>query len=402
MEYRSLRPEEVVLLRRAEEYCFHVAPSEYDAFVMHKMRPEECRGIFGPDGDLLAGMINFPLQVYMGGARLKMGGIAGVVSWPESRRAGYVAELLVRSIAEMKEAEWPLSSLYPFKQPFYRRYGWEVTAAWVQHEFAPDLLTQYRGNQGTVRRYAPGEANWLELARLYNEAFSHRFGYIARETEAFWSDWVNPLWSPWGNIYHTAVWSPAPGAAAEGYLLYRFVKEDDSRIFMVKELAALTPAAEQGLWGFVAQHDSQVKAVRHRTPREYPLWHLVENTTGTKSTLGSGWMLRLVDLKPAFEQRPWPGAPDGALTFAVTDAQAPWNQGTWRLSFESGHATLSPAPTATPDLTTHITTLAQLYAGFVKPGEAVRTGRLTCADPRALKLLAQATTDTEMWFYEFF
>jgi predicted acetyltransferase len=401
MEYRMLRSDELTMFRRAEEYCFHIPPADYDSFVEHKLKLEETRAIFGDDGEFKAGLINYPLTLYMGGAKLGMGGVAGVVSLPESRREGYVGEVLRRLIAEEKEKGVPLSGLYPFKQAFYRRFGWELSAWWLWHTIAVEELAPYRRVAGHVSRHTAAEADWLELERIYSARHAREYGYVARETESFWQDWTLPAWGKLA--FYAAVWRPVREAQAEGYLIYRFNKADDGHMeLIVRELVALTQAAERGLWGFVAQHDSQIKHVRYRTPRDYPLSHLVENTRAVKSTLESGWMLRFIDVKAAFEGRPWPGVPNGSLTLGITDEQAPWNAGTWRLTFESGRATLVPAAAETPALSASVNTWIQLYAGALRPAQAVASGCLACSDDGALRLLAQATGGAELWFYEFF
>lgn len=404
MEYRACRPDEIQQqLRRAAEYCFFVEPRENDGYIENRVKPECTRALFDNEGQLKAGLVNFPLELYMGGAKLRMGAVAGVVSWPESRREGYVGDLLVRLLAEERERGVPLSGLYPFKQSFYRRFGWEVAAAWVSHTVPLDLLGHHRGRPGVVQRFAPGQADWRLLEALYAARYAAEWGYVVRETDDYWANWGNPEWNPPAMQLHTAIWRPTRTAEPEGYLLYRFAKDDQGHMLLaVKELVAVTPAAEQGLWGYIAQHDSQVRAVRFRTLRDYPLWHLVENKREVKSALDSGAMLRFVDLKPAFEQRPWPGTPNGALTLTVTDEHAPWNQGTWKVAFETGRATVSAVPAATSQLSVDITTLAQLYAGFVRPDQAAWSGRLQCSDPKALRLLAAATAGKELWYYEFY
>jgi hypothetical protein len=49
-----------------------------------------------------------------------------------------------------------------------------------------------------------------------------------------------------------------------------------------------------------------------------------------------------------------------------------------------------------------VQTWAQWYAGFVRPDQAVATGRLSATDVRSLDLLAAATAGEEMFFFEFF
>lgn len=403
MVYRTLNQSEIEILRPAEEYCFHIPSGDasYSAWIEHRLRAEDCRGIFGDDGRLKAGLINFPMQVYMAGAKLGMGGIAGVVSWPENRREGNVGRLLCSLLAEEKDRGVPLSGLFPFKQAFYRRFGWEVSSYWLMNHTPVDQFAPYRKQGGHVQRLMPGEADWRVLERIYASKFAGQYGYVVRETEHMWTNWVNPAWS--GRKCHTAMWAPEPGAEPEGYVLYRFDKNDaGERELLVEELVGLSLAAERGLWGFIAQHDSMAKAVAYRTRRSYPLTHLLENTRAGKTTLEAGWMLRLVDLKAAFEQRPWPGAPDGRLTIGVTDSQAPWNAGTWSITFEGGHARVEAAPAETPELSAPIQVWNQVYAGAHSPSQCAASGQLASSSDRALKLLDRATWDTEMWYYEYY
>ncbi|HYF93727.1 MAG TPA: GNAT family N-acetyltransferase [Symbiobacteriaceae bacterium] len=403
MQYRAIQPDEIEQLKRAEEYCFFIPPEDNEPWMDRKVRPEYLLGAFGDDGVMKAGLTNFPFQLYIGGAKLGMGGIAGVVSWPEYRREGNVGELLIRLLHQEREKGVPLSGLFPFKQSFYRRFGWEVSAAWLMTDIPIDGLAQYRRSEGFIRHFAPGQADWRSLETLYAARFASRFGAMVRETEHHWVNWVLVDWSRWGR-WHTAVWSTGPAAEPEGYLLYKFNKDEktNQQQILIKELVALTPAAERGLWGFIAQHDSQVAVAQIRTRRDYPLWHLVENTREVKSTLQSGWMLRFVDMLAAFETRPWPGAPEASFAIGAVDEHLPWNSGTFRLRIEAERCTLTPAPAETAALAADQRTWAQLYAGFIQPEQAVMTGRMTCTDEKALKALSAALAGKEMWFYEYF
>ncbi len=52
-----------------------------------------------------------------------MGGVAGVATYPEYRRSGYVKELLQHSLQTMKKDGYTVSMLHPFAVSFYRKYG---------------------------------------------------------------------------------------------------------------------------------------------------------------------------------------------------------------------------------------------------------------------------------------
>ncbi|HLN60797.1 MAG TPA: GNAT family N-acetyltransferase [Symbiobacteriaceae bacterium] len=388
MTYRAIQPAEIPQWRAFEEYCFRIKPADFDVWMATLFRIENVRAYFGRSGEMLAALTLFPFAVYMDGRRMAMGGIGGVASVPENRRGGYVGQALVGSLAEMKERQMPISTLYPFKQAFYRRYGWEVAAARVEHKIPLDLLAGYRKAGGVVRRYLPGQPPVELLEQVYGAWAAPQRGRLVRESDWHWTAFIARA------AYHTAVWHPEAGAAPEGYLIYRL---DEDRLH-VHDFVAATRAAERALLGYMANHDSQVKFALLRTGREYPLWHLVDDTYPVESKLHAGWQLRLVDLQAAFEGRPWPADVRGSLTMQVADEHAPWNAGTWRVTFEGGAAVVRRAPGAVAGLAATVQTWAQLYAGFVRPEVALANDRLAVADRSGMELLGQALRGPGMDF----
>jgi predicted acetyltransferase len=400
MDYRALRPDEIATYRAHEEYAFGVAPADSDAFMENAFAIEHTRVLAKAQGDIKAVLSNLPFTLYMEGKQLPVAGIASVASLPENRRGGYVGELLLRCIAETREQGRPLSFLYPFKQSFYRRYGWEVASSWVESDIPIAQFAAYRKSAGVIRRYLPGEVDWQVLASLYAPWAAQHWGHMVRETEQHWNRMVLTPWSQ--RKWHVALWSPGPGAAPEGYLIYRLDQHKEKQTLIIRQLLAQTRAAEQGLCGFVANHDSQVEQVHMRTLLQTPLTHLIGDTYEMKSTLKHGWMLRLVDFKEALEARPWLSGVGGSVCVEVSDEYAPWNTGTWRIALEGGRAVVTAAPAEAPALSADVQTWAQLYAGFVRPQAAVETGRLQISDRAGLCLLNMATTGEPLFFPEFF
>lgn len=400
MEYRPIAAAEVPRWREFQEYSFQITPAEFDPWMAQKFRIAHTRSLFDEQGRMKSTCALWPFQLHWEGVRLPMGGIASVASLPENRRSGLVGQLLGRLVQEMKEREMPLSALFPFQQAFYRRFGWEVASAWVEHTIPLALLHPGEG-AGSVQRLLPGEGDWRILSRVYDRWAQVRRGYMVRPDEFHWRNWV---YQPWPKSqFHTAIFAPAGDAVPEGYLLYKLDRDDHGKSFLqLQELVCLTPQAWRSLWRFVANHDSQAESVRVRTSRTYPIWELVSNTRPVQSTLKAGWMLRLVDFQRALEARPWPGDVTGAVTVSVSDSLAPWNAGTWRVEWESGHARVTPAPGAVPVLSADIQTWAQLYAGVVSPARAAFTGGLCAADSEALQRFARALAGEPMAFFEHF
>src|SRR6476619_4368216 len=65
------------------------------------------------------------MPMLFGGKPVMTGGLSAVATPPESRRQGLIGRLIRATLEEIRGRGWPLSALYPFYFPFYKRYGWE-------------------------------------------------------------------------------------------------------------------------------------------------------------------------------------------------------------------------------------------------------------------------------------
>ncbi|MFZ5826094.1 MAG: GNAT family N-acetyltransferase [Bacillota bacterium] len=402
MEYRSLRESEIPAWRALMEYAFVFTPAEYEPRMQNVFRLEMVRVLADEAGSLAAALVLDPFRLHWEGRTLAMGGVASVGSPPETRRRGHVRRLMASALAEMKEREMPLSGLYPFEEAFYRRLGWGDGVAQIRHTIPVSMLQPLQRAPGEIRRLGGGWENWAEFDPIYTRWASARRGPIVRGTEAHWRRRVNgPTHQSYAPL-HAAIWSPAPGAEPEGYMLYRFDKTGDDHNFAIHEWVALTPAALEGLLGFAANHDSRVRAVVIKALPDLPLWHLIRDPGDTESRIAPAFQIRLVDLARAYAERPWPVGVTGSLTIGVHDELAPWNSGGWRIQFEAGHATAEPTKLDNPDLLAPIEVWSQIYAGGVTPLQAQRLGRLAVTNPVSLDLLARATAGDPLLFFEFF
>jgi len=106
-------------------------------------------------------------------------------------------------------------------------------------------------------------------------------------------------------------------------------------------------------------------------------------------------MLRVIDVQKAVPARPAaPGAPEGAFSIALTDAAAPWNQGTWRIESSGGKLSARKADGSRSDLSMEAPTFAAIYEGFMKASDAVRSGLAEASD-RDAALLADRVFASE-------
>ncbi len=96
----------------------------YDPEKNSRPEPEQVY-ILEEDGYLRAMTVVLPLEVFVDGEPVPMGGIGDVVTHAAYRRRGYSGKLVRAVLGRVRERGVHLSMLHPFAHVFYRRYGWE-------------------------------------------------------------------------------------------------------------------------------------------------------------------------------------------------------------------------------------------------------------------------------------
>ncbi|RIW27462.1 GNAT family N-acetyltransferase [Bacillus salacetis] len=134
-------------------YAFQYnVPDEEKVKRFKQLDDQELYGI-EVEGNLAAKLHLLPLNIIFGEASMKMGGIAGVATYPEHRRKGLVKELLSESLIRMRELGQTVSMLHPFSVAFYRKYGWELFSALKKVKVAKQDLKMFEEVSGTIKRF---------------------------------------------------------------------------------------------------------------------------------------------------------------------------------------------------------------------------------------------------------
>ena len=118
----------------------------------------------------------------------------------------------------------------------------------------------------------------------------------------------------------------------EGYLIYRGGSAEET---WLPEFLTLTPRAQRGLLGLLRRHEMQVRKFAWKAPEDDGLWSQCYHKE-METTLGTNLQGRVVDLVGALSAwKPDPSA-RGTLLLGIHDPTAPWNQGTWKVTFDEG------------------------------------------------------------------
>ena len=95
---------------------------------------------------------------------------------------------------------------------------------------------------------------------------------------------------------------------------------------------------------------------------------------------------RIVDVKGALEQIPYPKQVEGGLVIQTEDPLADWNTGTFRLTVRQGRGFVERTAQEQPDAVMPIGTLALLVFGAMDPADLAFNEKL-CGSDKALQTL---------------
>ncbi|WP_274364683.1 GNAT family N-acetyltransferase [Paenibacillus thermotolerans] len=395
-DIRNLRPDEIEEAIRLSEFAFQLsltAEERAERVQASGAKPERQWGCF-EDGRLAAKLVLLDLKTYIHGRLFAMGGIAGVATWPEYRRQGFVAKLLKHSLQIMKERGQTVSYLHPFAFGFYRKFGWETYASYKKYELTREQMPAFPSTVGRVRRI--GE-DWESLSPLY-EAYASRYNGTTKRTGEWWKERIF-AWKKG----QTAVYDNAAGEA-RGYMLYQ-VKE---RTFTVHEMVFLDEEARRGLWNFIKNHDSMVTKVELQAPEDDELAFLLPDPR-VKQELVPYFMARIVDLAAFVGRYPFAaagGAGVPPVLLRVRDEHAPWNDGVFRLAVDGdGGGSLTPAEDVTAvdgaAVTCSIGALAAMLIGNRRPRFLLAAGLLEGPE-EAVEALERVVPSRTAYLLDFF
>ncbi|AND08379.1 GNAT family N-acetyltransferase [Bacillus thuringiensis] len=339
---------------RLSEYAFQYKVDE-ERLQQQLTKMKESHKIYGiMEGEDLAAKLHLiPFHIYIGKEKFKMGGVAGVATYPEYRRSGYVKELLQYSLQTMKKDGYTVSMLHPFAVSFYRKYGWELCANLVTcHMTKSDLVMKKQVN-GTVKRFNK-ENHPEEVEKLY-EVFAERFsGMLVREKN--W--WLQAVYDDLTlAIYYDE------NKKAAGYMLYKI----ENYKMTVEEFVPLHNEARNGLWNFICQHDSMIKELEMTVSENEPLLYSLQEPR-VKTEIKPYFMGRIVDVEQFLKQYElsWNNVQQEVILH-ITDAFAPWNNVSVRLA--NHEITIMKEETIDKGIKLDINALSTIMFGYKRPLE---------------------------------
>lgn len=397
MEIRQLRADEFEERMALSQYAFQFqVPPEQMEFHRSRYNPDQVWGAFDDQGEMLSSLFIIPFETWIQGRKLAMGGLAGVATWPEARRLGCVNRLLTHSLETMRTNGQTISMLHPFEFYFYHKYGWEFTVERKQYTIETSRLPSRKETPGQVKRMPKPD---IELLNHVYTAYASRYDGMLVRTSSWWEDKVLKKQGAFA-VYYSEEGTP------EGYVHYGV----EDRKLTVHDWVSTTEVSRVALWTFIGNHDSMIKEVTLLAPIDDPLPFFLPNPR-IKQEIIPYFMSRIVDAEAFTRLYAWnSGAQEESIVLSLSDAHAPWNNGTYRLVWnEVGEGRLERLEGAESEqavsggsaITCNIQALTAMLVGNRKPSLLYETGRIN-GPKRDVELLERRITGRTPFLMDFF
>ncbi len=348
----------------------------------------ENKRVLRVNGQIVSCLTIADREVWLGGGRVRVGGIAGVATHPKERNKGYAGLLLEDTLAYLKTQGYALSALIPYSSHFYRRLGYEICGNVCRYVTAPSYLpTSTDGRK--MRSGRPDDVE--DLADMYAKFALGKAFHGVRD---------NPRWHYLlQNVEQCHVYTDDSGKIT-GYVLSdirqnppAFEGEMPMPTLRVLEFVADNPAARRGLLSHLAAQHS-VGMVEFCTQGQ-ALAQL-----GLLDLLGTGigeeilanievvpmLMVRIVDFRVLIATLAFSTHFSGGLRLELHDPTRKMPPEQWTVMKKSGLAPVTASVSsdaALPCLSADVRVWAQVVTGFKGADDAIAQGLLFASDETA-------------------
>lgn len=364
---RPMREEERELVRALHRRSFNIPRDIHDKL---PQPPAEYLRVAEEDGRITGALRYHAIAHFFGGRPVPSAGIGGVAVAPEARGRRTAERLVVETLRELRGKGFVASMLYPATVPVYRRCGYEYAGFRVAFRTPLRLLPRSKG----IEAEPWSDDDFDQIAACYRSWAAGRNGVVDRP-EPWWQRVLE-------NIEEAEVMRVCVREAGRitGYMVYTQEKRKDSDWAFdldCRDLVWTTPGSAHALLTYAGRHRSNARDLVWVGPPNDPLADLIpEQDADYESWFRQ--MLRLVDVPGAFEARGYPPSLDAAIELAVHDPHIAENAAGWRVEVSDGSAKVTTA--SGPRSSLDVGTLAAVWAGMLRAGDARRMGRLEASD----------------------
>lgn len=346
------------------------------AIARSHLYPVEDMRVAVVDGDIVGTAGEFPFDQWFAGNALECSAVWGVATLPEHRGSGLASAATEAVLRSARDRGAPVSALFPAVVKPYRSIGYEMAGTFTKHRIAIDAIPSQLRDLPNPRLFDV-ERDLAGVRACYRTFVSRHTGPVEPMTNVHWAE---RIMARTDDESRRAV-VVEEGGEVTGFLVTGRQHDpgplDVAFGLWTEAFVANTDTALWSLLSYVRRFAGLGKWFQWSGPPNDPIGLLVDDQS-LAIDLHYRWMLRLLDVPTAFEQRGWPPI-DAEAVFAVDDPMFPHNAGPWRLLVEHGSASMSRVEQGPRPIS--IGTLSSMFTGYLRAPDAVRLGLLDSGDP---------------------
>lgn len=278
-----------------------------------------CRRVMA--GDTLAAFILLiPMGIYYGGRSVPMTGIAAVAVDPGFRGRGVGRWMMAEALREIACEGVALSGLYSAMHPLYRSVGFEEAGSRFQINVPLHLLPT------GARRFEEVEPGSIDQVKECYRAWASRCDGHLDRGEYVWSRVEN-----WRGTPMRGFVSRDGAGQVDAYVYLHqegTANPCEPQVLNVTDMGATSARGLCALMSFLGGFSSIAGKVSFFGGSSHPLLAALDDRR-YKMELTDHWMLRVVDVKRAFEQRGYARGLAASASFDLTDPVLPEQSGVW-------------------------------------------------------------------------
>ena len=301
------------------------------------------------DDKAVATTLGIPMTQNVRGKIFPMVGIAGVTSDPRTRRKGYMRQLMQATHQYFYERDFPVATLYPFRESFYERMGYTTFTHFRRVKFkttdlAPVLKMDLAGNIDYMH-LRDGWDTYVDFMRQHQQAL-HGFGVFEPER----LNMLRELREEW-----LAVARDESGAVI-AVMTYKITEYFET--FRVTSFFAANSLGRYWLLNWIARHTDQTTEADIKLPAtERPETWLSDLNVKADPDIWITALGRVLNVRKLDGMT----VGEGELCLEIHDEHCQWNNGVF--TFTGANGKLSVREGGSPDCTLTIQGLSALVYG---------------------------------------